>query len=137
MRYGVHVLIGLIITLVLDIFVIPSGYIQICSGCTTPTCTPPWPLAYLVQGNSAHRSGFPRLATSVTCQGCSMVFTLQEWLWCSRSSDLSQLFFYVLLTVHLDIIFVNNQLDAQFFMYVYFHSLHVSGSQPCAHHQQY
>jgi len=25
-------------------------------------------------------------------------------------------------------IFVNNQLDAQFFMYVYFYSLHVSGS---------
>jgi len=38
--------------------------------------------------------------------------------------------FYVLLTVHLGIIFVNNQLDAQlFFMYVYFYSLHVSGSQ--------
>ena len=36
---------------------------------------------------------------------------------------------YVLLTVHLGIIFVNNQLDAQFFfMYVYFYSLHVSGS---------
>jgi len=38
-------------------------------------------------------------------------------------------FFYVLLTVHLVIIFVNNQLDAQFFfMYVYFYSLHFSGS---------
>ena len=37
--------------------------------------------------------------------------------------------FYVLLTVHLDIIFVNNQLDAQFFfIYVYFYSVHVSGS---------
>jgi len=37
--------------------------------------------------------------------------------------------FYVLLTVHLGIIFVNNQLDARFFfMYVYFYSLHVSGS---------
>jgi len=36
---------------------------------------------------------------------------------------------YVLLTVHLVIIFVNNQLEAQFFfMYVYFYSLHVSGS---------
>jgi len=35
--------------------------------------------------------------------------------------------FYVLLIVHLGIIFVNNQLDAQlFFMYVYFYSLHVS-----------
>jgi len=37
--------------------------------------------------------------------------------------------FYVSLTVHLDIIFVNNQLDAQiFFMYVYFYSLHVSNA---------
>ena len=36
--------------------------------------------------------------------------------------------FYVLLTVHLSIIFVNNLLDAQFFfMYVYFYSLHVLG----------
>jgi hypothetical protein len=38
--------------------------------------------------------------------------------------------FYVLLTVqHLGIIFVNNQLDAQLFViYVYFYSIHVSGS---------
>ena len=36
--------------------------------------------------------------------------------------------FYVLLTVHLGMILVNNQPDAQFFMYVYFYSLHVSGS---------
>jgi len=37
--------------------------------------------------------------------------------------------FYVLLTVHLGIILVNNQLDAQFFfIYVYFYSLHVSVS---------
>jgi len=37
--------------------------------------------------------------------------------------------FYVLLTVNLGIIFVSNQLDAQFFFtYVYFYSLHVSGS---------
>jgi hypothetical protein len=36
--------------------------------------------------------------------------------------------FYVLLTVHLGIIFVNNQLDARFFfMHVYFYSLYVSG----------
>jgi hypothetical protein len=34
----------------------------------------------------------------------------------------------VLLTVHIGIIFVNNQLDAQIcFMYVYLYSLHVSG----------
>jgi len=36
---------------------------------------------------------------------------------------------HVLLTMHLVIIFVNNQPDAQlFFMYVYFYSLHVSDS---------
>ena len=37
--------------------------------------------------------------------------------------------FYVLLTMHLGIICVNNQLDTQFFfMYVHFYSLHVSDS---------
>ena len=38
-------------------------------------------------------------------------------------------FFHILLTVHFGKIFVNNQLDPQLsFMYVYFYSLHVSGS---------
>ena len=36
--------------------------------------------------------------------------------------------FYVLFTVHPGIKVVNNQLDTQFFLYVYFYSLHVSGS---------
>ena len=36
--------------------------------------------------------------------------------------------FYVLLTVHPGMILVNNQLDAQLFVYAYFYSLHVSGS---------
>jgi hypothetical protein len=37
--------------------------------------------------------------------------------------------FYVLLSVHLSIILVNDQLDAQFFfLYVYFNSLHVSSN---------
>jgi len=36
--------------------------------------------------------------------------------------------FYVLLTVHLGMILVNIEFDPQFFMYVYFYSLHVSGS---------
>ena len=36
--------------------------------------------------------------------------------------------FYVLLTVHTGMILVNNHLEAQFFMYVYFYSLHGSGS---------
>ena len=35
---------------------------------------------------------------------------------------------YVLLTVRPGMTLVNNQHDEQFFMYVYFHSLHVSGS---------
>jgi len=36
--------------------------------------------------------------------------------------------FFVLLTLHPGMILVNNQLDAQFFLYVYFYCLHVSGS---------
>jgi len=36
--------------------------------------------------------------------------------------------FCILLTVHPGMIFVNNKLDAQFFVYIYFYSLHVSGS---------
>ena len=47
----------------------------------------------------------------------------------AKNCSLNYLFSYVLLTVYLGIIFVNNQLDPQFlFMYVYFYSLHVSGS---------
>jgi len=45
--------------------------------------------------------------------------------------------FYVLLNVHPGMILVNNQLDAQFFMYVYFCSLHVSGSHVPNHHENY
>jgi len=49
--------------------------------------------------------------------------------YCALEGKMSSTFitaFYVLLTVHFGIIFVSNQLDAQFFfMYVYFHSLHV------------
>ena len=37
-----------------------------------------------------------------------------------------RLLFYVLLTAHPGMILVNNQIDAQFFMYVYFYCLHVS-----------
>ena len=36
--------------------------------------------------------------------------------------------FYVLLTVHAGMILVNNQLTHNFFMYVYFYCLHVSGT---------
>jgi len=38
------------------------------------------------------------------------------------------IFFNVLLTAHLGMVLVNNQLDAEFFMYVYFYFLHVSGA---------
>jgi hypothetical protein len=50
--------------------------------------------------------------------------------WTLESSCIKRLVqFYVLLTVHLGIIFVNSEFDAQFFfMYVYFYSLHVSGT---------
>jgi len=51
------------------------------------------------------------------------------WLNNPLTNEFKRLEFYVLLTVHLGIIFVNNQLDAQFFfVHVYFYSLHVSGS---------
>jgi len=36
--------------------------------------------------------------------------------------------FHILLTVQLSIIFVNKQLYAQFFLYIYTYSLHVSDS---------
>ena len=53
----------------------------------------------------------------------SAILTQKKWV----PNNLQ--YVYVLLTVHLGIIFVNNQLDAKhFFMYVYFYSLHVSDS---------
>ena len=47
---------------------------------------------------------------------------------CTSPNQRNLFFFNVLLTVHPGMILVNNQLDARFFMYVYFYSLHVSGS---------
>jgi hypothetical protein len=44
--------------------------------------------------------------------------------------------FYVLLTVHLGIIFANNQLDAQFLFHVCLFLLSTCFEQPCAHHQE-
>ena len=38
------------------------------------------------------------------------------------------IFFFILFTVHPGMIRLNNQMDAQLLMYVYFYSLHVSGS---------
>jgi len=63
------------------------------------------------------------------CQPSSIFLSIYLSFCLSVFRYYMQLQFYVLLTVHLDIIFVNNELDAQFFfMYVYFYSLHVSGS---------
>ena len=46
----------------------------------------------------------------------------------TRNRALKCRLFYVLLTIHPGMILVNNKLDAQFFMYIYFYSVHVSGS---------
>ena len=46
----------------------------------------------------------------------------------NKNCELCWTEFYVLSTVHPGMILVNNQLGAQFFMYVYFYSIHVSGS---------
>jgi len=57
------------------------------------------------------------------------VFYDNNWARKLEETPNSYTVFYVLLTVHLGIIHVNNQLDAQlFFVYVYFNSLHVSSS---------
>jgi hypothetical protein len=63
------------------------------------------------------------------------VVTIQNMcgiFWCTcyacNVADTCYTAFYVLLTVHLGMIFVNNQLDAQFLKFVYFHSLHASGT---------
>jgi len=44
--------------------------------------------------------------------------------------------FYVLLTVHLGSILVNNQLNAQFFFYTYLLQFSTCFGHPCAHHQE-
>jgi len=44
--------------------------------------------------------------------------------------------FYVLLTVHLSIIFVNNQLDMQFLFHVCLLLFSTCFGQPRAHHQE-
>jgi hypothetical protein len=59
---------------------------------------------------------------SVDRESCIVINDDQE--------DAFLLFFYVLLIVHIGIILVNNQPDAQFFfVYVYFNSLHISSIQ--------
>ena len=44
--------------------------------------------------------------------------------------------FYVLLTVLLDLVLVNNQLDAQFFFRIYLFQFSTCFEHPCAHHQK-
>jgi hypothetical protein len=48
----------------------------------------------------------------------------------------TRILFYVLLTVHLDIIFVNNQLDLQLFFHVCLFLFSTCFGQPRAHHQE-
>jgi len=43
---------------------------------------------------------------------------------------------YVLLTVHLGIIFVNNQLDDKFLFHICLFLFSTCFGQPCAHHQE-
>jgi len=69
-------------------------------------------------------------SSELLCRVGWLTTFLESILASSSSVSNSRKIFYVLLTVHLGIILVNNQLDAQFsFMYVYFYSLHVSGSR--------
>ena len=46
--------------------------------------------------------------------------------------------FYILVTVHLGIILINNQPDAQLLIYIYIYLFRFSTcfEQPCAHHQE-
>jgi hypothetical protein len=44
--------------------------------------------------------------------------------------------FYVLLTVHLGSVLVNNQLEAQFFFRIYLFQFSICFEHPCAHHQE-
>jgi len=59
---------------------------------------------------------------------CKLRATYQQSQYSDEIVSNSKVIYYVLLTVHPDMILVNNQLDAQFFMYVYFYSPHVSGN---------
>jgi len=43
--------------------------------------------------------------------------------------------FYVLLTLHLGAVLVNNQLDAQFFYHICLFQFSTCFEHPCAHHQ--
>jgi hypothetical protein len=53
----------------------------------------------------------------------------------SRFRKVSSTKFYVLLTVHLGPILVNNQLDAHFLFCIYLYQFSTCFEHPCAHHQ--
>ena len=75
-------------------------------------------------------SGFKGLRSATLLRLSATDFLWRHFLFPPEfSGTLQSSKVYVLLTVHLGIIFVNKQLETQFFfMYVYFYSLHVSGS---------
>jgi len=54
----------------------------------------------------------------------------------SRFKGLNATEFYVLLTVHLGSVLVNNQLDAQFFFHIYLFQFSTCFEHSCAHHQE-
>jgi hypothetical protein len=81
--------------------------------------------SWMINGN--HENEWQRVSE------CTLQIIIPSHL--SMKDQISLDEFYVLLTVHLGIILVNNQLDAQFlFLCVYFNSLHVL-EQPRAHHE--
>ena len=53
-----------------------------------------------------------------------------------KMGKLTEYEFYVLLTVHLGIFLVNNQLDAQLFFFVCLFQFSTCFEQPCAHYQE-
>jgi len=67
-----------------------------------------------------------------TVYKCAAVYKYNALKSKAYSDKIVEQKFYLLLTVHLGIIFVNNQLDAQFFfMYVYFYSLYMFRAAMC------
>jgi hypothetical protein len=62
---------------------------------------------------------------------------LQTFLEAESAVVLLLIKFYVLLKVRLGIIFVNDQLDAQFFFRIYLFQISICFEHPCAHHQEH
>ena len=77
------------------------------------------PLLFYFRPKKYYKFRYKEYFTSLTSSTVNdLRMTNEVVTWC----------FYVLLTVHPDVILVNNQIDAQFFVYVYLYSLHVSGT---------